>query len=534
MNIFNVYISSTLTSLQRLYLINQTVPNQILTKDDINMDADAESVWESEDDNSPIDERLSFDPMEEFSDEMKKEARRVVRELDDTTIPNDLLRMFASLIACHIYANGQRGPQQINRATIQKGIDMIRNGGWTPQVRPTRPMPLKKLESRHRVRVGRILKDCPVSLEKLKNWRKRKDTAIQRGIIIPPKPRTPAHRKAGSDVYLRVTRGAPKLYTHQFIDRQGQIVPPANVAEELNVTDIMVELAVANDDEELRRVTAYNLEMWTHVVRTRLYIVAGGTNGEEDKLNFVIPDVKAPNMLAFAKAISRRLDNLSDYRQSPPARDMTNRTGDLIILDEGDATDQRDDGEIVTEDTDDGNQRIASEQIDDGDLGVAEQGDDGDQGITTELGDNRNDQNQQVIDTHVRDDTQGRDDTHSRDDSPSDTLNNSSPATVEDNDGVNNAEIKSERLIHRTLPIIDLTSEQETADTNIDSEQTIKTEVDVTAPVIDLTDDKPIKREAAYDMTISWNENRRKVVKLEALDISEAISLLENLAKKGD
>ncbi|KAJ9394195.1 hypothetical protein DTO282F9_8889 [Paecilomyces variotii] len=479
------------------------------------MDADAESVWESEDDNSPIDERPSFDPMEEFSDEMKKEARRVVRELDDTAIPNDLLRMFASLTACHIYANGQRGPQQINRTTIQKGIDIIRNGGWTPQVRPTRPIPLKKLESRHRVRVGHILKDCPVSLEKLKNWRKRKDTAIQRGIIIPPKPRTPAHRKAGSDVYLRVTRGAPKLYTHQFIDRQGQIVPPANVAEELNVTDIMVELALANDDEELRRVTAYNLEMWTHAIRTRLYIAAGGTNGEEDKLNFVIPDVKAPNMLAFAKAISRRLDNLSDFQRSPPARDVTNRTGDLIILDEENATDQRDDG------TDDGDQRLASEQ-----------GDDGDQGITTELGDNRNDQNQQVLDTHIRDDT--RDDTQSRDDSPLDTSNNSSPATVEDNDGVDNAEIKSERLIHRTLPIIDLTSERETADTNIDSEQTIKTEVDVAAPVIDLTDDKPIKREAAYDMTILWNENRRKVVKLEGLDISEAISLLENLAKKGD
>lgn len=40
------------------------------------------------------------------------------------------------------------------------------------------------------------------------------------------------------------------------------------------------------------------------------------------------------------------------------------------------------------------------------------------------------------------------------------------------------------------------------ADTNIDFEQTIKTKVDVAAPVIDLTDDKPIKREAAYNMTI--------------------------------
>lgn len=39
---------------------------------------------------------------------------------------------------------------------------------------------------------------------------------------------------------MPVTRGAPKLYTHQFIDRQGQIVPLANVAEEADVTDIMV------------------------------------------------------------------------------------------------------------------------------------------------------------------------------------------------------------------------------------------------------------------------------------------------------
>lgn len=67
---------------------------------------------------------------------------------------------------------------------------------------------------------------------RLKAWRKRRDEAIQRGNLVPPKPRTPAHRKTGSDVLLRVTRGAPKLYTHQLIHRQGQIVPPANVAEE--------------------------------------------------------------------------------------------------------------------------------------------------------------------------------------------------------------------------------------------------------------------------------------------------------------
>lgn len=71
----------------------------------------------------------------------------------------------------------------------------------------------------------------------------------------------------------------------------------------------------------------------------RLYIAAGGTNREEDKLNFVILDIKAPNILAFAKAISRRLDNLSDFQQSPSARDVMNRTGDLIILNEENAID---------------------------------------------------------------------------------------------------------------------------------------------------------------------------------------------------
>lgn len=69
------------------------------------MNADAESVWELEDDNSPIDERPSFDPMEEFLDKIKKEVRRVVRELDNTIILNDLLRMFALLTACYIYVN---------------------------------------------------------------------------------------------------------------------------------------------------------------------------------------------------------------------------------------------------------------------------------------------------------------------------------------------------------------------------------------------------------------------------------------------
>ncbi|KAJ9296859.1 hypothetical protein DTO271G3_5058 [Paecilomyces variotii] len=161
-------------------------------------------------------------------------------------------------------------------------------------------MPLKKSEFRHRVRVGHILKDCPISLERLKAWRKRRDEAIQRGNLVSPKPRTPEHRKTGSGVFLRVTRGAPELYTHQFIDRQGQIVPPANVAEEADVTDIMVELALANDDEELRRVTAHSLELWTYAVRTRLYLAAGG-NLEMEELYFAIPDVKAPNMLNFGE-----------------------------------------------------------------------------------------------------------------------------------------------------------------------------------------------------------------------------------------
>lgn len=90
----------------------------------------------------------------------------------------------------------------------------------------------------------------------MKAWRKRRDEAIQKANILLPKPSTPAHRKVGSDVFLRVTKGAPKLYTHQFIDRQGQIVPPANVAEETDVTDDMVELALANDDMELHEPTA--------------------------------------------------------------------------------------------------------------------------------------------------------------------------------------------------------------------------------------------------------------------------------------
>lgn len=75
-----------------------------------------------------------------------------------------------------------------------------------------------------------------------------------------------------------MTKGAPKLYTHQFIDRQGQIVPPANVAEETDVTDIMVELAFANDDMELRRVAAHNLELWLYAVRSRLFKENGGTD----------------------------------------------------------------------------------------------------------------------------------------------------------------------------------------------------------------------------------------------------------------
>lgn len=115
-------------------------------------------------------------------------------------------------------------------------------------------------------------------------------------------------------------------------------MPPANVAEELDVTDVMVELALANDDEELRRVTAHNLERWAYAVRTRLYIVAGGTNVEEDELHFVIPDVKAPNMLTFAQAISRRLDTRSDIQQPTP-----NRNSAIVIVDEGNATGQDND-----------------------------------------------------------------------------------------------------------------------------------------------------------------------------------------------
>ncbi|KAJ9257821.1 hypothetical protein DTO195F2_5453 [Paecilomyces variotii] len=464
---------------------------------------ESDSGWDSED-NAPIDERDTFCPVDKFTNKISSQARQLIRQLPESDIPIPTLQKYASLIACHIYANARRGPREISSETIHEALSLIRNGGWTPQIRPVKPLPLKRFETRHRVRIGKIRKDCPVSLERMKNWRRRKDQAVEKGHLIPHKPRTPAHRKAGSDMYIRVTRGAPKLYTHQFVNRQGQIVPPANVLEEENVTDIIVELALANNNEEIRRITAHNKELWTFTVRERLFFEQGGT-AERDHLNFVIPDVKAPNMQHFALAITSRLGGdqqttetpTGETRPSPvtiednieePILDTLNTASSVLGAD---STTTLDDITIVND---------------------------------IENTDNRNDQNQQVPDTHIRDD------------SPPDTLNNSSPATVEDNDRVNNAEIKSERLTHQTIPIIDLTSELETilTDTNIDSEHTIKTERDITAPVIDLTDDKPIKREAAYDLTISWNKNRRKVVKLEGLDISEAISLLENLAKKGD
>lgn len=157
--------------------------------------------WNSEDDNEPIEERTQFYPMGEFSDEMGRAARRAVSNLpDDTPIPKTLLRRFASLLAAHILADGSEDPKEITTDTIRTGLAMVVNGGWTPQVRPVKPMPLKKWEARHRVRIGHILKDCPVSQERMKAWRKRRDEAIQKGNLIPPKPNTPAHRKAGSDV----------------------------------------------------------------------------------------------------------------------------------------------------------------------------------------------------------------------------------------------------------------------------------------------------------------------------------------------
>ncbi|KAL1858722.1 hypothetical protein Plec18170_002928, partial [Paecilomyces lecythidis] len=221
----------------------------------------------------------------------------------------------------------------------------------------------------------------------------------------------------------------------------------------------------------------------------------------------------APNMLNFAQAISRRLGNQPDIQQ--PTSDTA-----IILVDDDQVQDHTD-------------------------LQHDHQGQD-----HTDLQHDRPD-SQETVPV----------------DSSSDTLENSSLATMGNEVGVDNSDIITEQTVqsgigdnvaeqptnhHRDRsqpPVIDLTLGDDTRanDTDIKSEQTVKTEATVVftdsqsvkhrhssqPPFIDLTgvtDNVSLKREAAtFDITISINEPGRKVIKLEGVDRSEAISILDSI-----
>ncbi|KAJ9272035.1 hypothetical protein DTO212C5_1798 [Paecilomyces variotii] len=61
------------------------------------------------------------------------------------------------------------------------------------------------------------------------------------------------------------------------------------------------------------------LELWTFAIRERLFFEQGGT-AERDHLNFVIPDIKAPNMQRFALAITSRLGGDQQTADIPTGR----------------------------------------------------------------------------------------------------------------------------------------------------------------------------------------------------------------------
>lgn len=71
--------------------------------------------------------------------------------------------------------------------------------------------------------------------------------------------------------------------------------------EEKNIINIIVELVLVNNNKELRYIIAYNLEQWIFIIRTRLYLEAGGDNLGLDisGLLFAILDIKVLNMLNF-------------------------------------------------------------------------------------------------------------------------------------------------------------------------------------------------------------------------------------------
>jgi hypothetical protein len=46
-------------------------------------------------------------------------------------------------------------------------------------------------------------------------------------------------------VFLHVIKGAPKLHNYQFVDRKRQVIPAANMKEEEDIINWMIQLAVA-------------------------------------------------------------------------------------------------------------------------------------------------------------------------------------------------------------------------------------------------------------------------------------------------
>jgi hypothetical protein len=125
----------------------------------------------------------------------------------------------------------------------------------------------------------------------MKGRRVRHAGVVQNGNYPSSKPCTSAHRKAGSTAYLRVLKGAPKLYNHQFVSRKGQIILTANIHEKKNHIYWITQLAITNYTLKFIY-QGENKNAWLYVVRCRLYNETMPNLTEtlnEDEMAFLIP-----------------------------------------------------------------------------------------------------------------------------------------------------------------------------------------------------------------------------------------------------